>query len=294
MSWLEVSFEIPKMLSEKCSEQLEQLGAVSVSFFDAGETPILEPRPGETPLWNKVKIVGLFEDNITINAVREALSDFLPNTPLQISPLADQEWTRTWLEHFHPMQFGQNLWIVPSDTTLPEDKNAAIVTLDPGLAFGTGTHPTTALCLSWLDAHPPKDEVIIDYGCGSGILGIAALKLGAKQVWAVDYDPQALTASAENAARNSLSAEQLITIQPQELPGSVKAQTILANILAEPLIKLAPHLKEYCAEGGNIVLSGLLTKQLDAVKAAYSPWFLFEIPQTQEDWVLLVGTKVNN
>lgn len=294
MSWLEVSFEIPKILSEKCSEQLELLGALSVSFFDAGKTPILEPRPGETPLWDKVRIVGLFEDNVAINSIRETFEHFLPHVSLQISPLADQEWTRTWLEHFHAMQFGQNLWIIPSGSVLPEDKNATIVTLDPGLAFGTGTHPTTALCLKWLDAHPPKQQIVIDYGCGSGILGIAALKLGANQVWAVDYDPQALLASTDNAARNDISALQLITLPPQELPDSLKAQTILANILAEPLIKLASQLKEYCALGGNIVLSGLLTKQLDAVQAAYNPWFSFEQAQIQEDWVLLVGTKINS
>lgn len=292
MSWLEISFEIPKTLSEKCSEKLEELGALSVSFFDAGETPILEPHPGETPLWNKVKIVGLFESTIAINLLREALDHFLPQVTLQITPLADQEWTRSWLAHFHAMQFGQNLWIIPSDCALPEDKNAVIVKLDPGLAFGTGTHATTALCLEWLDAHPPKQKQVIDYGCGSGILGIAALKLGASKVWAVDYDPQALLASTDNAARNELSASQLITVLPQELSPTVEAQTILANILAEPLIKLAPQLKQYCSLGGNIVLSGLLTKQMEAVQAAYSPWFLFEKPQIQEEWVLLAGTKV--
>lgn len=292
MSWLEISFEIPKTLSTPCSEQLEALGAVSVSFFDAGETPILEPQPGETPLWDKVKIVGLFEDTIVPDVILNALKHFLPETSVNISPLADQEWTRTWLDHFHPMQFGQRLWIVPSDTSFAQE-NAVVVTLDPGLAFGTGTHPTTALCLQWLDAHPVALQTIIDYGCGSGILGIAALKLGAQKVWAVDYDPQALTACTENAKRNDIPAQNLLTVSPQTLPPGIQAQTVLANILAEPLIQLASTLKECCVMGGNIVLSGLLTKQLEMVKNAYSPWFAFEEPQIQEDWVLLSGIKLN-
>ncbi len=292
MSWLEISFEIHKSQAELYSEKLEELGAVSVSFFDAGEVPVLEPLPGTTPLWDKVKIVGLFPETAQINTVETAIHALLPQTIISIIPLAEQDWTRTWLEHFQPIQFGQKLWIIPSDSPLPEDKEAVVVKLDPGLAFGTGTHSTTALCLQWLDAHPPLNQTVIDYGCGSGILGIAALKLGANKVWAIDYDPQAIAATHENRQRNDLEVESLSALIPEEMPADLKAQTVLANILAEPLIQLAPVLQACCAIGGNLVMSGLLTKQIDAVRAAYEPWFSFEAIQTHEDWVLLWGIRV--
>lgn len=292
MSWLEISFEIHKSQAEFYSEKLEELGAVSVSFFDAGEVPVLEPLPGTTPLWDKVKVVGLFPETIDIKSIEASIKSLLPQTIINITPLAEQDWTRVWLEHFHPIKFGQKLWVIPSDSPAPEDKNAVVVKLDPGLAFGTGTHSTTALCLQWLDAHPPINQTVIDYGCGSGILGIAALKLGAKKVWAIDYDPQAIAATQENRLRNDVAIESICALTPQELPIDLQAQTVLANILAEPLIQLAPVLQACCAVGGNLVMSGLLTKQIEAVRAAYEPWFSFEEVKTHEDWVLLWGVKV--
>lgn len=291
MSWLELSFEIDKSIADFCSEKLETLGACSVSFFDAGNIPVLEPKPGATPLWNKVKIVGLFTDETNIEQVQKALKALLPDALFCLTTLEEQDWTRTWLQYFQPICFGRKLWIVPSDSPNPSDTDAVIVKLDPGLAFGTGTHPTTALCLQWLDEHPPFDQTVIDYGCGSGILAIAALKLGAQNAFAIDYDPQALTATLNNCQRNDISNNYITVHSPDNMPENLMATTIMANILAQPLIELAPKLQGLCASGGNIVLSGLLSKQLDAVRSAYAPWFSFEEPRVQEDWVLLWGIK---
>lgn len=293
MSWLELSFETDKSKAELCSEKLETLGAVSVSFFDAGDVPVLEPKPGATPLWNKVKMVGLFTLETNIKQVQKALQHFLPNTTFCITPLEEQDWTRTWLQYFQPIKFGEKLWIIPTDSPLPDDNDAVIVRLDPGLAFGTGTHATTALCLEWLDAHPPLSQNIIDYGCGSGILAIAALKLGASHAFAIDYDPQALTATDENCLRNNIEPERLTACFPEDMP-CVSADTVIANILAEPLIQLAPKIQARCALNGNLVLSGLLTKQVDMLRKAYEPWFSFEEIRTQEDWALLWGIKIRS
>jgi ribosomal protein L11 methyltransferase len=222
------------------------------------------------------------------------LKEAYPTLEVTITVLAQREWTRTWLDHFQPMSFGQRLWIVPLGHSFEvENKEAAIVRLDPGLAFGTGTHPTTALCLRWLDTHPLRHLQIVDYGCGSGVLGIAALLLGAQKVFAIDYDPQALWSTRENARRNALTEEQLVTLHPDEISEPIPcSQVILANILAEPLIQLAPRIKECCQIGGMIVLSGLLTTQMDAVKAAYSAWFKFDEPQIKEEWVLLTAKRI--
>lgn len=294
MAWLEITSEISATIVDACSEILENLGAVSVSFLDAGEIPLLEPLPGTTPIWDKVKIVGLFPQEIDLNALNQSLLSLLPQLTFTATPLAEQDWTRTWLEHFRPMKFGQHLWVAPCDHPIPEEQqdDAVVVKLDPGLAFGTGTHATTALCLEWLDANPPLAQTVIDYGCGSGILGIAALMLGAEKVWGVDYDPQALLATNENGHRNQLPQDRLIAIKPTDLP-SIQAHTVLANILAEPLITLAPLLSEHCAPGGNLVLSGLLSNQAEAVQAAYTPWFSFEETVIKENWVLLAGKKLN-
>ncbi len=291
MTWCEISFNIPETLAERCSDQLERLGAVAVSFLDAGDKPLLEPLPGTTPLWDEVKVVGLFPEKTDVASLKTALTALFPKITLTAAPLAEQDWTRVCLEHFQPMPFGKRLWICPFDyPPLTEVENPVVVKLDPGLAFGTGTHPTTALCLEWLDAHPPLAQIVIDYGCGSGILGIAAARLGAEKVFAIDYDPQALLSTQDNALRNQVSGCIAVsTTLPTPIP---LAQTILANILAQPLIELAPTLAQSCALGGHIVLSGLLTNQSESVTAAYAPWFDFSPMMVKEDWVLLCGTKI--
>ncbi len=286
MSWIEISFETHQSQAQLYCDKLESLGAVSVSFYDAGITPILEPLPGTTPLWEKVKIVGLFTQTDFSQSIIQALQKLIPHTPIKQTTLQEQDWSRTWLEHFKPLQFGQKLWIVPSGTTIAQD-GAVMVNLDPGLAFGTGTHPTTALCLRWLDAHPPINQTVIDYGCGSGILGIAALKLGAKHVYAIDYDPQALCATQDNTERNAISQDAITVISPTQLPANLKADLLLANILAQPLIQLAPVFTSLCQPNSHLVMSGLLTHQVDAVKTAYADTFTVHEIQTEEEWALL-------
>jgi ribosomal protein L11 methyltransferase len=192
------------------------------------------------------------------------------------------------MDGYAPMQFGTRLWIVPTGFDAP-DPDGVNLLLDPGLAFGTGTHPTTALCLEWLDAHPPVDQVVIDYGCGSGILGIAALKLGAREVWAVDNDPQALVATLDNAQRNAVAA-QVKPVMPGDLP-AMHADLLLANILANPLIELAPRFADFVRPGAALVLSGILAEQADSVSAAYGDRFTLQPPAQREDWVRIVGVR---
>ena len=296
--WIELSCEVPQSLAEPCSDFFESLGAVSVSFFETGDEPILEPLPGTTPLWERVKVVALFPVTQDLEHVTQAFQAAYPMLPFALTPLVEQDWTRTWLQHFRPLCFGQQLWILPRDMSPAEQQaalqntaNPVVIYLDPGLAFGTGTHPTTALCLRWLDGHPPVHQQVIDYGCGSGILGIAALKLGARQVLAVDYDPQALLATRDNGLQNNVDPEQLLTHSPERSPSDYSADLILANILAEPLITLAPRLAQHCVLGGKIVLSGLLARQSESLQSAYAPWFHFAPPIEQEGWILLEGTR---
>lgn len=298
MSWIELSCQVCQTDVSAISEALESHGALSVSYFDAGNMPLLEPKPGTTPLWQKVKVVGLFDGQCDVHCIQQTLTKDFLELETSIQPLADQEWTRTWLEHFKPMPFGSSLWVIPyqqhEDTqTYPSD--AKIVKLDPGLAFGTGTHPTTALCLRYLADYPMDNLQVIDYGCGSGILGIAALKLGASKVMAIDYDPQALTSTLENAARNDLNRSQLQCFLPDQFTNNEqKVDIILANILAEPLILLAERLAHHCRPNGRIVLSGLLEKQITAVKAAYLPWFCFDHQSIEQEWVCLSAYKVSS
>lgn len=292
MSFIEVSFEVPEKITDTCSDVLEKLGALAVSYFDGADQPLLEPLPGTTPLWNSVKIVGLFSPETDLNNLRKNLFATWPDLSLKVTTLVDREWSRVWLEHFKPMAFGKHFWVVPHEHPDIEtlEKEATVLKLDPGLAFGTGTHPTTALCLEWLSNHPPKGQRVIDYGCGSGILGIGALLLGATHVDAIDYDPQALISTQDDAKRNHLSDSSIAVFSPEAFNG-LPAKTVLANILAEPLIELAPRLRSLTEIGGNLILSGLLTNQAESVQAAYRDFFTFEPIKSCDDWVLLVGVR---
>ena len=293
MAYLELSAEMEQSIALACQDTLESLGALAVSLLDAGDNPLLEPLPGTTPLWQSVKVVGLFAEHVSYLEINEQLKARFPHIAFQYQRLDDQDWTRAWLAHFKPMHFGNRLWVMPHEYPNPLElsMNAVILKLDPGLAFGTGTHPTTALCLTWLAQQNLQQKTLIDYGCGSGILGIAGLLLGAKEVYGVDYDPQALIASRDNAQRNDIVDEALKTILPQEMP-SISADCIMANILANPLIELAPVLSSHAKPGCDLILSGLLTDQADAVQAAYRPWFRFEKSWVDEDWVLLIAQRL--
>lgn len=289
MGWFQTRFTTPQQSAEPFSDLLMELGAVSVTLEDAEDQPLLEPPPGETPLWAQVVVVGLFDDALDQTAIEQQLQQQLPaQNSLTTAPLEEQDWVRAWMDNFHPMQFGKQLWIIPSWSE-PVDPAAINILLDPGLAFGTGTHPTTALCLQWLDANPPRDSRVIDYGCGSGILAIAAAKLGATQVDGIDLDPQALIATADNAEKNGVTT--INRSLPNDFPADQQADLLIANILAGPLEELAPTLANHIAPGGNIVLSGILQDQAEAVRNAYSPWFTMDPPTLQEEWVRLTGVK---
>lgn len=293
MAWLQVKITVEPAQIELASELLPHVGAVAVTLQDAADQPVLEPEVGTTPLWDQTRIIALFELNHNIDNAMADLEYMLnASSPLsyQIERLEDKDWERVWMDTYQPMKFGSGLWICPSWCP-PPDPAATNIMLDPGLAFGTGTHPTTALCLEWLDAHPPEKQVVIDYGCGSGILAIAACKLGAAKVMAVDNDPQAITATTDNAERNNITGNVLHTFLPSELPKDLSAQVILANILAKPLIELAPAFAQLTAAGSKIALSGILENQQSEILEAYQPWFDITTQKIFDGWVLISGLR---
>jgi ribosomal protein L11 methyltransferase len=290
MPWLQFSLDVPGNKAEAVTAVLDDAGALSVTILDAADEPLLEPLPGETPLWKKARVVALFEPGTDPRPLQQTLRDMLeaPGLQLQVEQLDDRDWSTTWRDSFGAMCFGRRLWVCPvgEEPGLPD---AVVVHLDPGLAFGTGTHATTALCLEWLDAHPPAGMSVIDYGCGSGILAIAAHKLGAEAVTAVDIDPQALQATGENARRNQIHARFSVMF-PQDLE-SRPVDMVLANILAKPLIDHADSLAALVKPGGHIVLTGILAEQADEVLAAYRHWIDFSAPVQREEWTLLAGKR---
>ena len=239
MGWLQIAVDVAGDQADEVSEAFTVMGAVSVTILDAGDEPLLEPAPGETPLSSNARVIALFDAAQDLVEIKQQLQAVMktPVPDLIVEPLADRDWSNTWRDTFGAMQFGKRLWVCPVGES-PSDPGAIVVHLDPGMAFGTGTHATTAFCLQWLDAHPPTNKSVIDYGCGSGILAIAAHKLGAANVVAVDIDPQALQATRENARRNACDLE---VLHPDELADH-SADLVLANILANPLIELAVDL----------------------------------------------------
>jgi ribosomal protein L11 methyltransferase len=261
-------------------------GAVSVSVIDAEDQPIYEPGPGEEPVWENVVVSGLYEEDVDLDQVHAALQKIKAEV-LFVETLGDRIWEREWLTRFHPMQFGQRLWVCPSGREVTAD-DAIIMHLDPGLAFGTGTHATTHLCLEWLDGNVSEGDVVLDFGCGSGILGIAALLLGAATVRAIDNDPQALVATLDNATRNGVEGGVQVT-----MPETLLAEgydTVVANILAQPLIDLAETLSASLKPGGHLLLSGIMSSQKDWVKAAYTH-LDFVVEKELDGWVCLAAKK---
>jgi ribosomal protein L11 methyltransferase len=292
MPWNEFYIATTDTNANELSDELSSLGAVAITFQDAGNQPIFEPAPETPRLWRETILIALFEQDAPIDPILDFLATKQSEQRLSHfhqQLLEDEDWERRCLEGFKAICCGQRLWICPSWQT-PPDPNAVNVILDPGLAFGTGTHATTRLCLEWLDANFKKDETIIDYGCGSGILAIAALKLGAKKAYAIDNDPQALEATLDNSVRNNLDANTLIAELPNySIPE--KADVLIANILAGPLVELAKNLANLVKPNGKIILSGILDSQITEVEDAYKPWFLLEKPLKSAEWVRLTGTK---
>ena len=291
MPWLQLRLAITPEQAEPMEDLLLGLGAVSVTFMDAEDQPIFEPDLGTTPLWQHTHLLALFE----ADTERQPLLDLLqqlwqqPLPEYQFEDVADQDWERSWMDNFQPMRFGQRLWIVPSWHEAP-DSQAVNLLLDPGLAFGTGTHPTTALCLEWLDGQDVRGLNAIDFGCGSGILAIAALLLGAERVTGTDIDPQALEASRDNAQRNGIADERFPLYLPEAMPAE-PADLLLANILAGPLVSLAPQLISLVRPGGRIALSGILAEQTEEILAAYRDAFELDPVAEKDGWIRVTGVR---
>lgn len=297
MPWTKLKLKVDSHEAEAAAAALEESGATAVSFEDAGDEPLFDERPEAPPanpaLWAQTWVSGLFSTPTQAQTALDFVAQVLQRegTPMhETETLPDQDWERVWLERWQPLHFGGDLWVCPSWRT-PPDAAAVNVILDPGLAFGTGTHATTALCLEWLAQHPPTAGTIIDYGCGSGILAIAALKLGAQQAFGVDVDAGALEVSRENAQRNAVAGRYRAML-PDALPADLRADIVIANILADPLIALAPQIARRVKPGGALLLSGMLDTQVNEVRAAYTPDFHFEL-RLREEWALLAGTRTD-
>jgi ribosomal protein L11 methyltransferase len=291
MPWLQLNIITSRDQASRLENALLASGAASVTLQDNADQPILEPALGETPLWDNVKITGLYEADIDTAATTiKAQKNFgkaLPEHAWEL--LEDKDWEREWMKNYHAIRCGEKLWICPSWQQPPEPDKVNLM-LDPGLAFGTGTHPTTFMCLQWIDKQDFSGLRIMDYGCGSGILGIATLLLGAEQVIGVDIDHQALLATRENARRNQLAEDAMPVFLPARTPQQ-PVDVMLANILAGPLAELAPTLSGLTKTGGKLCLSGILAIQAETVMKAYEDWFDFDPITTQDEWVCLTATK---
>jgi ribosomal protein L11 methyltransferase len=297
MPFLELSLVVRTEQQPRAEEALDDLGALSITLRDAdAETPdeqaIFEPGVGELPLWPTITLDALFDEHADRRGLAAALGDLLPwlePDQLNFRDVADQDWERTWMDQIKPMAFGRRMWIYPWNIEPPVDGDSVVVRLDPGLAFGSGTHPTTALCLEWLDGLDLAGQSITDYGCGSGILAIAALKLGASAAIGIDNDPQALTASADNAARNGV-VDRLALFLPDDHPDRV-TDVFVANILAGPLDALAPTFAAAAKPGAPFAISGILAGQQDELLARYEEWFEELRADRREDWVRISGRR---
>jgi ribosomal protein L11 methyltransferase len=292
MPWLKLKLRANQDNAQALADALDEWGAISVTLQDAGDEPVFETYWEQSPLWSQVQVTGLFPEHTDtddiLSRARERLG-LAENPPHEIDLLGDEDWAHSWMAHYKPLQVGKDLWVVPSWCTPPEP-DAVNIILDPGLAFGTGDHPTTSLCLEWLAEQTLTNKIILDYGCGSGILSIAALKLGANQAYAVDIDPQAVEVTRQNALHNGIHTG-LNVMLPSELPADLQADIVIANILFGTLIELAPDIKARVRPGGWLVLSGLLgSDQAAEVRPYYEPPFVLAARERQK-WVLLAGRK---
>ncbi len=292
MPWWELTIQCSKQELEQTEDVLLQLGAISLTIGDARDEPIYEPLPGDTPVWSHSIVTGLFEQTRSLEDLYDDLVKKLPShqvATIHKCQLDDQVWERSFLEHYKPLKFGHNLWICPSWHE-PPNPDACNIILDPGLAFGTGSHPTTALCLEFLDQHPPQGKSVLDYGCGSGILAIAAYKLGAGKVYCIDIDPQALDSTANNAKRNSIDPAVLnISLPDEQIIEPV--EYLMANILSGPLIELEPKFVQLTKPGAQLLLSGILAQQKNQIIQAYQKHFILDPVKIQDDWCRVSGIR---
>ncbi|MBE3666310.1 ribosomal protein L11 methyltransferase [Vibrio navarrensis] len=293
MPWIQIKLNATNENAEQIGDMLmEETGALSVTFLDAHDTPVFEPLPGETRLWGDTDVLALYDaeaDTQLIMSQIKASNMLVDGFAYKVEQLEDKDWEREWMDNFHPMKFGERLWICPSWRDIP-DPSAVNVMLDPGLAFGTGTHPTTALCLQWLESLDLSGKTVIDFGCGSGILAIAAIKLGAEKVIGIDIDPQALLASKDNAQRNGV-AEQLEVYLPQDQPEGLLADVVVANILAAPLRELSSIITGLVKPNGLLAMSGVLDTQAEDVANHYRDTFHIDPIVEQSEWCRISGRK---
>lgn len=291
MDWRQFTMKLELLETDAVEKIFSRHGAHSVTFSDAGDNPVLEPAPGSTPLWPDTKITGLFSADADMHLLRQDLlksfdlAELPENT---ISSLADRAWEREWLKAFQPMSFGERLWVSPHGMHVA-DEQATVVWLDPGLAFGTGTHETTALCLEWLAGLDLAGKRVLDLGCGSGILSIAALKLGAAKAYGIDIDQQAITASRQNAADNNVGERLELSTELKDFSGEY--DIVIANILAGTLIELAADLSKRTMHGGLLALSGILSEQVEEVSGAFVDWFTLDPIVTRNNWARITGRK---
>lgn len=298
MDWRQFAMDLEKLNPDRVEAIFARHGAHSITFTDCGDRPVLEPAAGESPLWHDTRITGLFSPDVDFAMLRDDLQrslaiDSLPSH--EIEEIEDRAWEHEWLKDFRPMQFGERLWICPSDMTVT-DKDAVIVHLDPGLAFGTGTHATTALCLEWLESLSPENATMLDYGCGSGVLAIAALRLGCASVSAIDIDPQAVSATCNNSRHNGVQQRLIVTSSDRDIDG--RFDIVIANILAGPIIELAESIACRVNNNGSLALSGILSSQVDDVLRAYQSWICFDEPvfrdQDGQTWARLSGRRTES
>ena len=297
MKWLQIHRTVDQAQVDYTETLLSSLGAVSVTLDDAENQELLEPLPGETPLWNKVIVTGIYaqedDEEIDVTALETFIKTQMPEAPLRSEFMEDQEWERTWMDAYEPIQIAEKYWIVPQWMEAPEP-DAVNIKLDPGLAFGTVNHATTFLCLQWLGKTDVKDKIVIDYGCGSGILGVAALLLGAKKVYATDIDPQAVHATQQNAELNGV-LDNLYVGLPEEFNETFKnqkADVFVANILASPLMALAPEFSTLIKSEGEFALAGVIKEQVDDVSAVYSEFFdILDVEEREEYWCRISGKR---
>ncbi len=287
MSWLQFRLDTSAELAPGCEDWLLAMGAVAVTLQDNADQPLFDKDLEIAPLWRQTRVTGLFPAATDAVALRELLPEALrSNCTHKLEILEDKDWEREWMQHYQPLQYSENLWVVPSWME-PPDPGAINILLDPGLAFGTGTHPTTTLCLKHLQQLQPAGKTVIDYGCGSGVLAIAALLMGAEMAYGIDTDPQAILASRDNAQRNHIQQGRLELGQAGlRVP---QAELVVANILAGPLCQLAATLCQLLLPGAELLLSGILSQQVDELMSAYADWLTLEVRAQQEDWVVLYG-----
>lgn len=290
MAWIQIRYTTDKQSADDISDEMIELGAFSVTFLDAEDSPIYEPKPGDFLLWEQTIAIGLFDAECDSAQIINQLKQFPAGNKghYKVEQLEDKDWIREWMDSFAPIQFAENLWVCPSWCDIP-DANAVNIILDPGLAFGTGTHATTSLCLKWLAQNVKGGETLVDFGCGSGILAVAGLKLGCQHAIGIDIDPQAIDASTANAERNSVLAK-LDLYLPEQQP-DCQADLVVANILAGPLRELREIISAYVKPGGRIALSGLLESQTEEVAQLYSQWFDLEPIAQEGDWCRVSGVK---